>query len=204
MNRQDMTSAQAKEFLKLYQKDLLNDSYIVKNAELPIGQVDLFLDMQLSYGRRIAMPVYASYVNSVAFLKENGFNTDEFVVLEDIDRIQISKYYDTEEKNVMTETVAGFAEEVAIEMEGKTCTADYVNTAEIKEIIDNAYPTSLEWEYWYHESPYDEANHRITVYFKEGTDAFEDYGSVADFYFLKGQVPDFVLEDLPKDALPEE
>jgi len=204
MNRQDMTSAQAKEFLKLYQKDLLNDSYIVKSTELPIGQVDLYLDMQISYGRRIAMPVYSSYVNSVTFLNENGFNTDEFVPIEDIDRIQISKYYETEEKNVMTETAVGFGEAVAVEVEGKTCTADYVNATEIEGIINNAYPTSLEWEYWYHESPYDEADHRITVYFKEGTNAFEDYGSVADFYFLKDRVPDYVLEDLPKDVLPEE
>ncbi|MBQ8039909.1 MAG: hypothetical protein IJ274_08595, partial [Lachnospiraceae bacterium] len=202
MNRQDMTAAQAKEFLKLYQKDLLNDSYAVKNQELPIGQVDLYLDMQISYGRRIAMPVYASYVNSVAFLNENGFSTDEFVAMEDIDRIQISKYYDAEE-NVLTESIAGFEETVVVEMEGETFTADYVNATEIEDIINRAYPISLEWEYWYHESPFDEGEHRITVYFREGTEAFEEYGSVADFYFLKDQVPDYVLEDLPRDTVPE-
>ena len=104
----------------------------------------------------------------------------------------------------MTESVAGFEEAVAVEVEGKTCTADYVNIAEIEEIINNAYPISLDWEYWYQESPFDEADHCITVYFKEGTNAFEDYGSVADFCFLKDRVPDYVLEDLPKDMVPEE
>lgn len=204
MNQQEMTTAEIKAFMKAYQKDLMADSYKIKSSELPIGQVELYLDMQLSYGRRITMPVYLSYVNSMAFFNENGFKTGEYVDIEEIDRIQINRYYETEEKNVITETVAGFSEEVAIEVSGKTCRADYVDREEIEEIINNAFPTGLDWEYWYHESPFDEADHNITVYFKEGTDSFEDYGSVADFYFLKNQVPDFVLEDLPRDTMPEE
>ena len=37
---------------------------------------------------------------------------------------------------------------------------------------------------------------------KETIKAFEENGYAADFYFLKDEVPSFVLEELPRDAAP--
>lgn len=203
MYQEDMTYSRVCEFLKVYREDLLNDSYKVKCEELPIGQVEMFLDKQVSYGRRVRMTVYPSYANSVAFLQENGYKIEKYVALEDIDHIQIQKYYETEEENISIETEVGFAETVAIATEGESCYVEYVDAQEIAEIMNHAYPMSLSWEYWYQESPYDEGDHVITVYFKEESKTFEENGYAADFYFLKDEVPSFVLEDLPRDAAPE-
>ena len=136
-------------------------------------------------------------------MEKNGFETKQYVASEDIARIQISKFYDTEEETISVETTVGFSEVVATSSEGQTCLEEYVDANEIEEIMKHAYPASLPWEYWYRESPFDEANHSITVYFKEGTKMAEEYSYVADFYFLKDEVPSFVLEDLPKDTVPE-
>ena len=201
---ENMTYAQACEFLKRYQKDLLNDSYKAKNEELPIGQVDMGLDVHVSYSRYVPMTVYPSYANSIAFLNENGFETEKYVSMEDIDYIQVTKYYQTEEEVTSIETKVGFAEAVTVEAEAEeTRRVEYVDAQEIADIMDHAYPVSLSWEYWYNEVPFDEGNYNVTVYFKEESKAFEEYGYVADFYLLKDQVPDFVLEDLPRDKAPE-
>lgn len=203
MNAQKLTTKQVRELLKLYREDLLQDSYTVRSSELPIGEIELYLDMQISYGNHLDLTVYPSFTNCVAYLKENGFETEEYIDMANVDRIVVSRYYETEETNILEETTIGFEEAVAVETTGETFTADYVDSRKIAEIIDNAYPLSLEWEYWYHESPYDDTEYHISVYFKEGTDYFEEYGSVSDFYFLKDQIPDFVLEDLPKEAPPK-
>ena len=50
------------------------------------------------------------------------------------------------------------------------------------------------------ENPYDDYNYDITVYFKQDSEYYEEYSSVADFNFLKNQIPDFVLDKLPREA----
>ena len=199
IQNQDLTTAQAKELLNLYRKDLLNDSYKAKSSELPIGQIEIYLDMKISYGRRVNLSVYPSFTNTVSYLKDNGFETEKYVDTDSIDRIVIYKYYELDEKNVMEETTAGFAEEVAVEIEGRTVSADYVDPQKVIEITDSIYPQNLEWDHWYRESPYDDTDYQVSLYFKEDTASFAEYGSVADFYFLKDQIPEFVLEDLPRE-----
>ncbi len=203
VREENMTYSQACEFLKLYREDLLNSSYVEKSKELPMGQVEMYLDRQISYSRWIPLTVYPSYENCVAFLQENGYETEQYVSMEDIDYIQIHKYYQTEEENISTETMAGFAEVVTVAKEEEMYSAEYVDAQEIADIMNHAYPTSLSWEYWYHEAPFDEGNYNITVYFKEGSKTFGEYGYVADFCFLKDEVPSFVLEDLPRDTAPK-
>lgn len=200
---EDMTYSQVCEFIQAYREDLLKDSYKAKSTELAIGEVELFLDRQISYNRRISLPVYPSYQKTVDFLQRNEFETDQYVPLEDIAHIQISKFYEIEEEEVSMEATVGFSEVVAVSKEGEDYWKEYVDADKIEEIMKHAYPSTLSWEYWYQESPFDEAAHCITVYFKEGTELVDEYGYVVDFYFLKDQVPDFVLEDLPRDTAPE-
>ena len=72
----------------------------------------------------------------------------------------------------------------------------------MKEIIDNAYPTSLNWENWYTDYPFEE-DYRIRVFFKENTKGFIDYGFEGDMDFIKGQIPEFVNLDMEKPTMEE-
>ena len=134
------------------------------------------------------------------YLNENGFETEEYVNIEDIDRITVNKYYETKDREITTEEYNGFTEAVEVAIEAKTCTADFTDKDDIQAIIDSAYPGSLDWDYWYRESPYENMEYGIMVYFKMDSEYYSEYGSVCDFNFLKDQIPDFVLEKLPLEA----
>ena len=205
IDNKKLTKAQAKELLTLYREDLLAESYKVKESEIPIGRFEIYLDLQVSYYQRnLPMLIYPSYKNCVGWLEANGFETEDYIDVEKVDRIVVSRYYETGEETLLEEhTTIGFSEVVATYADGETVTADYVDRQKIEEIAEVIYPCGMEYEYWYQKHPYEELDYRVMVYFKEGTDYFDEYGSVADFYFLNDMMPDFVLEDLPLDAPPQ-
>ena len=204
INRQKLTNAQAKELLTLYRKDLLEDSYNVRSTEVPAGQFELYLDLKVSYYQRnLQMLIYPSYTNCISWLKANGFETEDYIDVEKVDRIVVSRYYETGEETVIEDTSVGFSEVVYTKEDGESFTTDYVDRQKIEEIAEVICPCSMDYEYWYQECPYEDLDYRVTVYFKEGSEYFDEYGSAADFYFLNDKMPDFVLEDLPKDAPPQ-
>lgn len=200
MNEQELTTKEAIQLVHLFREDLLQNSYEARCNELPVGEINIYLNQQISYGRNVRLSVYPSYANCMEFLKENGFETEKFINIEDIDRITVHKYYETEETETITTEMAGFAEAVTVAAESKTCSVDFTDISDIQTIIDNSYPQCLNYDYWYKESVYDDSSYDITVYFKPDSEYYEEYSSVADFNFLKDQIPDFVLEKLPREA----
>ena len=200
MNEQELTTKEAIQLVHLFREDLLQNSYEARCNELPVGEISIYLNQQISYGRNVRLSVYPSYTNCLSYLKENGFETEEFINIEDIDRITVHKYYETEETETITTEMAGFAESVTVVAESKTCSADFTDISDIQTIIDNSYPQCLNYDYWYKESVYDDSSYDIAVYFKPDSEYYEKYSSVADFNFLKDQIPDFVLEKLPREA----
>lgn len=200
MNEQELSTKEAIQLVHLFREDLLQNSYEARCNELPVGEISIYLNQQISYGRNVRFSVYPSYANCMYFLKENGFETEKFINIEDIDRITVSKYYETEEPETITTEMAGFSEVVKTTAESMTQTADFTDISDIQTIIDNSYPQCISYDYWYMENPYDDYNYDITVYFKPDSEYYEEYSSVADFNFLKDQIPDFVLEKLPREA----
>lgn len=200
MNEQELSTKQAIQLVHLFREDLLQNSYEARCNELPVGEINIYLNRQISYERNISLSVYPSFTNCMEYLKENGFETEKFINIEDIDRITVSKYYEKEEPETITTEMAGYAEAVTVMTESETCTADFTDMSDIQTIIDNSYPHCLNYDYWYRESPYDDSSYDITVYFKPDSEYYEEYSSVADFNFLKDQIPDFVLEKLPREA----
>ena len=199
MNEQELSTKEAIQLVHLFREDLLQNFYEARCNELPVGEISIYLNQQISYGRNVRFSVYPSYANCMNFLKENGFETEKFINIEDIDRITVSKYYETEEPETITTEMAGFSEVVKTTAESMTQTADFTDISDIQTIIDNSYPQCINYDYWYRESPYDDSSYRITVYFKPDSEYYEEYSSVADFNFLKDQIPDFVLEKLPRE-----
>ena len=200
MNEQKLTTKEAIQLVHLFREDLMQNSYEARCNELPVGEINICLNQQISYGRNVRLYVYPSYTNCMEYLKENGFETEKFINIEDIDRITVSKYYETEEPETITTGIAGFSEMVKAAAESMTQTADFTDISDIQTIIDSSYPQCLSCDYWYMENPYDDYNYDITVYFKPDSEYYEEYSSVADFNFLKDQIPDFVLEKLPREA----
>lgn len=198
----EMSRKQARELLELYRMDLLNDSYAIKTKEMPIGEFSIYIDAQVSYSRELNFLVYPSFANSVKYLKDNGFKIERYIPLEDIERIYVSRNVEQEKQDEMyyeeytySSTIYG---EYAVAEELQMTSEVYSDPVQIQEILENAYPGFLNYEWWYIRNPMEE-EYEIRVYFKEGTSVYEERGYSVYFNFLKGQVPAFVAADLAEE-----
>ena len=71
---------------------------------------------------------------------------------------------------------------------------EYTDEQQLKEIIDSIYPFEMLSGRWDYGAERDD-NIGIFVYFKTDSPMTRSYGTNASYSFLKGQVPDFVIED---------
>ena len=201
MYSQELSSKQARELLELYCMDLLTNNYETRSTELPVGELYLFIDQQVSYGRDFNFLIYPSHANALKYLEENGFETKEYIPLEDVEKITVTRYYDGTEEVYYEEYSYNYYNEkaVAVSEEITGASQTYTDIAQMKEIIDNAYPTSLNWENWYTDYPLEE-DYRIRVFFKEDTQSYIDYGYEGDMDFIKGRIPEFVTQDISEKS----
>lgn len=201
MVNQELSREQAGELLALYRMDLMKNNYQIRSSELPVGVFTVYIESQISYGNEFAFMVYPSYTNSINYLEENGFETKEYLPLKDIEKICITKYYNTEEEDVTyyeeySYSYGNYKEmTVASVEENVSTTENYSDPAQIEEIMQCSYPQCLTWDWWYMDDPVEE-EYSIRVYLKEDTWGYDEYEYGADFYFLKGRIPEFVKRDM--------
>lgn len=206
MYTQELSRKQARELLEMYRIDLMKDNYEIRSTQLPVGRFYIFIDQQISYGRAFEFMVYPSYTNCIKYLEENGFETKEYIPLEDVEKITITRYYNEEDRIYYEEYGYDsyyYEETVAVAEELTSASTTYTDVAQIQEILDNSYPESLGWERWYTDEPL-ETDYRVRIFFKEDTQGYLDYGYEGSVYFIKGQIPEFVKQDLPDKAVKTE
>lgn len=134
------------------------------------------------------LPVYESFTNTIAFLKERDAYYPLQLRAEDIKSIEITNYhYDYEEYFAKGGTF-GSSSSYYVD---KAVTKYFEDTEEIAEIVEAVYPNGFD-VYWNAPNPID-TNYDIIITFK--ADTGYPYGRGYFYYeFLKGQVPDFVVE----------
>lgn len=206
MYEQELSRKQARELLEMYRLDLMKDNYEIRSTELPIGEFSIYIEAKVSYSRTFDFVVYPSYTNCIKYLEENGFETKEYIPLEDVEKITITRYYDEENRIYYEEYGYDsyyYEETVAVAEELTSASTTYTDVAQIQEILDNSYPENLGWENWYTEYPLEE-EYRVCVFFKEDTQGYVDYGYEASLDFIKGQIPEFVKQDIPDQPVREE
>lgn len=200
MYEQELSRKQARELLELYRLDLMKDNYEIRSTELPVGEFSIYIEAKVSYSRTFNFVVYPSYTNCIKYLEENGFETKEYIPVEDVEKITITRYYDEEDKIYYEEYGYDsyyYEETVAVAEEMTSASATYTDVAQMQEILDHSYPESLDWELWYTDYPLEE-DYRVRVFFKEDTQGYVDYGYEGGLDFIKGQIPNFVKQDLPE------
>lgn len=199
---QELTRKQARELLEMYRMDLLDHNYEVKSSELPAGEFSLYVDMKISYARQFDFAIYPSYTNCIRYLEENGFETKQYIDPDDVEKIVVTRWFDSEEKDVVYEETYTSVSDMygyGVSYEEATVTDSSVSVSyheqeQIRKILDNVYPSGLEWDAWYHESPVEGA-YRVEVFFTEDSELYMDGVYSTDTDFLKDQVPDFIKND---------
>ena len=193
---QELTRKQARELLELYRIDVMKDNYQIRSSELPLGELRLYIDMQVYYSRNMEFLIYPSYTNCIRYLEENGFETKEYVSVDDIEKINVIRYNESEGTETYYEEYGyGYYEKTVEENVSTSVTTSYNEPEKIQQIIDASYPGCLDYESWYISEPFEEY-YTIRVFFKEDTQGYDNYGYELDFAFLKGEVPEFVTQDL--------
>ncbi len=217
-----MSSADAVEFLRLYQKDLAEANFSRIRENVPVGLFSISIAEEIPAGGytgrggyatgtrtwESAVNIYPFYEECISWLKEKGYFMDTQLALKDIDHIQIvNDNLEANEKLQKEKQQGGIqeAEDPTAEYwPGMVYTADeyidtkvyaeYTDEQQLKEIIDSIYPFEMLSGRWDYGAERDD-NIGIFVYFKTDSPMTRSYGTNASYSFLKGQVPDFVIED---------
>ncbi len=149
------------------------------------------------------LPVYESFNNTFALLKEQNAYYPLELHAEDIQSLEIVNYHYDEREAYNTQTAAPTSDEAAailargggVYAEPYVVTASFDDPEEIEQILAGIYPMELnDKKYW---SNYDmtDRNYLITISFNADTDYHHPLGrGYYDFYFLTGEVPEFVVE----------
>ncbi|MCM1253480.1 MAG: hypothetical protein NC321_11715 [Clostridium sp.] len=143
------------------------------------------------------LPVYESFTNTIAFLKEHNAYAPVTLRAQDIEKLEITNYHynETEETydNDMSVATAQAHPVGSRDLDSGdvTVTIYYEDTEDIEKIVDALYPQDFE-TYWNERGTIDD-NYDVVVTFKP--DAEYPYGRGYYYYeFLSGQVPDFVVQ----------
>lgn len=219
---EDMSQAEMKEFLQIYQKDLekANFSNVKENLPVGIGRIAITEEMKdrASYYARstrswyVGMNVYPFYEDSIDWLKTHGYYRDSQLNPEDVEHIQIVNnnreiYDELVEKQKMTAGAAalGEAEQSVVNDYYGTKNygedtidtrvyRDYTDKEQILKISNLIYPQDLVDNDWDYGIGRDE-DYVVYVYFKADSPLTKKYGSSVSYVFPEGMVPEFVKSD---------
>lgn len=168
-------------------KDMKQFDYSFARHNRICGEIELFFT---DYYNVWTLPVYDSFANTIAYLKEKNAFYPVNINPEDISSIIVTNYHNDEENGADSEGVAA--------EEDRVVTETFTSPEEIAEIAAHIYPNSLEL-IW---NPLDATigEYEVMVNFKTGKEY--PYGSAYYYFqFVKDEVPEFVQE---ATALSEE
>lgn len=161
------------EYIKLTLEDVMNT--------IPAGTIEFMTRDQADYGYNSysdEMYVFPQFTETIALLKEYGFDMEEKLTAEAVEAIEVTKdIYDYEVQYVQEST---YAKEPKKE--------EYTDKEQIQQILDNIVYDRFGWKV---QNYNDFADHSYTVVIKfkeEGTCQFTHS-------FIKGQIPDFITEN---------
>ena len=128
--------------------------------------------------------IYPQFTATIALLAENGFDFNETVTAEDVDKIMVT-YYDVKEEIPNGKYISYYSSQCY------EC-PDITDQAQIQEILENTINTNWSWQTGsYTDFFEDEKNGRFELTFR-----FKDESLSSCYYrFIKGKTPDFMGED---------
>lgn len=211
--RKQMKRQEALELLKLYQEDIYNSSFLKFREDVYVGSMVLSFEKKMqnytSYSES-ALKIYPFYEKSIAYLKEKGYYMEDYLNIEDVERIQVTNYnYELAEAARKEQEAAQSGEltvEAKLEMatsmaametqgaDGFTTRAMYESEEEIKQLCEILYPRELLYVGWHTNKPMEE-DYMVVVYFKPDSEVGINNDGMAYYAFAADEVPEFVKQD---------
>lgn len=188
----EIPSGDAARLREAWVKDMEEYDFSLARNNRLCGVLEWSLDDRYT---RWELPVYESFTNTIAFLKEYNAYYPVNLRAQDIESLEITNYHYDDE--LVYAADAGSAEAILraggsrAYTESGTVREFFDDPQEVAEILANIYPQEL--DVFWNETDSKDKNYEIAITFKTDTDY--PYGRGYYYYqFLNGQVPDFVVE----------
>lgn len=127
------------------------------------------------------MLVYPQFVETIALLREYGFDMEETLTADDVEMIRVRKNVYSGSSRYVT----GSVPYIYMDDEAETDAAEYTDKEQIQQILDSIVSDGLSWQV----SGF--ANYLDRQYYVEVRYDTED-STYSDYSFIEGKIPDFV------------
>ncbi len=189
--------------IEAYRRDLEFINFTDMTNELTVGR--LVIDNRQDYNAgsyrnsyssySFNITIYADCVQTIACLKDMGFMGDEVLNPEDVARIVVTNYNynypaDADDDAVYRDSGGDYYYDSVYVGNHLTVTASFDSPEEVAAISQALYPMSYSW---WHDKLFDKS-YEVQVFFKPGTNPYQDGYSSYSYCLLAGQVPGFVEE----------
>lgn len=215
--RHKLQKEELQKLLTLYKKDVRTTNFTNIRENEASGYIFLSVKTKgrnYSYTSEAGIAIYPFFTECINYLKELGYYNEQYIELEDVEKIQVMKYnYDLQrewEREQQKEQAALIGEDTEIvstetaalmgygmmdkgELEFRTY-ATYESKEDIQKMADFIYPQETNNSGWSREKGA-ENDYTVIVYFKPESKVSQDYGNMAYYTFKEGEVPDFVEKD---------
>ncbi|MBH1942038.1 hypothetical protein I5677_14140 [Mobilitalea sibirica] len=168
------------QLLEIYKEELRNLSIEDMNVRYPIATLVFKLGHESMYYN-----VYPTFVKTIAFLADHGFDVNDNVDVDNIKEIVITNYVTN--KMVMDK----YGDKIYRTSAYEDLSKSYTDKKEIEKI----YPLLINRDYYWDNQTIINAEDMVEV---TVIVAVDEYGNVNQhsFYFEKGKIPDFVKQDI--------
>lgn len=179
---------------ELWNEDMLKADYTMLREHYPCGS--LVFTFNASYFT-VTLPVYDTFTNVLAYLKQEGAYYPVQLNAKDIESITITNYHN--EVYEVQESADGEEAEAAeviddVYYEDVSVQAEFRDEQEIAEILKNSYPAYSMNTAWNGYEAFDD-NYDINIVFKADTTyPYQRGGYYFSYQFFSGKVPGFVVQ----------
>lgn len=179
----ELTPDMQAELIETYQKEYGNLALDTVMNVIPVGTID-FETKDEKYGYTSysgELFVYPQFVETIALLKKYGFDMEERLTADDVEKIIVQKNDYDDSAHAISESVA-YIEDPAAE----TDTVEYTDKEQIQQILDSVISEEFSWNISDFAVFFDK-QYTIVIRFDMEDCRRSDY-----YCFIKGKIPDFV------------
>lgn len=180
---------------ELWNEDMCRTDFTMLHTNYPCGVLNLgFTGSYVS----ISLPVYESFTNTIAYLKEQGAYYPVKLNAEDIESVTVTnyhnEYYETENswEGEMAEAAETSVEDSYVDV---TRQAEFRDAREMGAILEEIYPAyAVSTGFWKSYDAFD-SSYDVQVVFKaDSSYPYQRGGYYFSYQFFSGRVPEFVKE----------
>lgn len=182
--------------IAMYKKDMEEFSYKERIDMLPAGFIryEILTEESRFQGpiQEESLVVYPCMKNCIKYINDKGYSLDEFSLYDEAEAVIITNSHFDEQNDYMKEQGLDYLSEELQEQFIKT--KEYSGT-EFKELEAFLHPGDMGMYRWDGGKDFD-VDYGVQIVYKRGGENAKRYGDFNYYYFVKGEVPEKVVNDL--------